>query len=173
MVHGELAQSSQSRAEAGEHQLQSCQALPTDQSSPGNRFIAFHREGQCGRRSRLLVQRRGARGGEWGEAEGSVASFAAHGVPVLDALTWQEVFQVTVYREFRFKHRQNVCIYLPLHHNLNISLRHSSGPTKRDRENWLWGFYFLFVWGWWWQTQEHTWHLDLCIGNYFIIFKSK
>lgn len=95
MAHGELARASQSRAEAGEHQLQSCQALPTDQSSPGNRFIGLHREGRSGRRSRLLAHRRGARGrGE--EAQGSVAAFTAHELPVLNAVTWQAVFQATI-----------------------------------------------------------------------------
>lgn len=96
MAHGELARASQSRAETGEHQLQSCQALPTDQSSPGNRFIGLHREGRSGRRSRLLVHRRGARGRGGEEAQGSVAAFTAHELPVLNAATRQAVFQATI-----------------------------------------------------------------------------
>lgn len=39
--------------------------------------------------------REGARRGEEREAEGFVASFAAHGVPVLNALRWHAVFQTT------------------------------------------------------------------------------
>lgn len=85
MAHGELAQASQSRAEEREHKLQSCQALPTDQSPPGNRFIGFHREGGVGGAPDYWFRER-ARRGEEREAEGSVASFAAHGVPVLNSL---------------------------------------------------------------------------------------
>lgn len=95
MAHGELAKASQSRTEEREHKLQSCQALPTDQSPPGNRFIGFLTEGGVGGAADYWF-REGARRGEEREAEGSVASFAAHGVPVLNALIWQAVFQATV-----------------------------------------------------------------------------
>lgn len=38
----------------------------------------------------------GAQRGEEEEAQGSVASFAAHELPVMNVLTWQAVFQDTI-----------------------------------------------------------------------------
>lgn len=38
----------------------------------------------------------GARGGGGKEAQGSVVAFTAHGLPVLNAVTWQAVFQATI-----------------------------------------------------------------------------
>lgn len=139
VAHGELAQPSQSRAEAGEHQLRSCQALPTDQSSPGNRFIGLHREGRSGRRSRPLVHRRGAEGGGR-RGSGLCGFFCCPRTASFECSNMAGSFPRHYFPEFRFKCRQNVRIYLPLHHNLNIFLRQTSGATKERGKR---GFLFI------------------------------